>query len=379
MEENLLAYLLWIVSSLGPANRKINKLIERFHTPQELYFSADSEIESSGILNGFEYKTLIDNRDFRQVEKILDKCQKNGIRFLTVWDEDYPSLLDKICCPPILLFCKGESVWENGILNIAVAGTRKMTAYASRMVGSIVKDLSNFQCTIIGGLSEGIDACAHLAALRNRGNTTAILPCGLDVIYPYVNYNLYWDIAENGCILSEFLPGTPALGRNFQLRNRLIAAMSNGVLLAQAPEKSGSMITIKYAAEYGRDIFALPGDADVAQSEGPNSLIKSGAKLTSTAMDIIEEYSYLFAPSVLEKLSDETKTVAAPSKIMNSDSESYKVIKLLCEKDMDVSSIAQITEIPFGELIMMLTDLQIKGIIFEKPGGLFAVSKNVTI
>ncbi len=373
MEQSSLAYLVWLVHILSPGNRNIIPLICHFGSAEDVFMANEQQLKNCGLLTSEHIDKLLSQNTLSIIEPVIDYCENNDVCMITYWDEDYPQNLKTMYDPPALLFCLGRPVWKESILSIAVAGTRSMTSYGRKMTEAIVTDLAEVNCTIIGGMSDGVDACAHKAALACKGKTIAVLPCGIDVIYPQSQYNLYWDIAENSCILSEFLPGTRPLGSNFQPRNRLIAGLSDGVLHVQSPEKSGSLITTKWALQYNRDVFAIPGDADVRQSEGPNGLIQSGAKLVTSAWDILSDYGYLFANI---KPNDE---LAKESAAMPDDEKMRAVIQVLLQEELDMTGISLKTGMDLTNVILLLTEMQIRGIITEKPGGLYGLAKTFTV
>ncbi len=371
MEQSSLAYLVWLVQLMTPANRNTLPLIEYFGSAEAVFSATETQLRQCELLTPETIQKLISNNTLSIVEPVLYYCETNDVRILTYWDDDYPSNCKTMPDPPVMLFCMGKPVWKDSLLQIAVAGTRGMTVYGRRMTERIMADLAEIGCNIIGGMSDGIDACAHYAALNSNGKTMAVLPCGIDVIYPNSQYDLYWEIAEKGCVISEFLPGTRPLGSNFQPRNRLIAGLADGVLHVQSPQKSGSLITVKWAVQYNRDVFAIPGDADVRQSQGPNQLIRSGAKLVESAMDVLEEYGYVFANHKVTEPTNPSPTVE--------NEPMQAIIDALILGDADMTELALKTGIDLTNIILLLTELQIRGIITEKPGGSYALSKTFTI
>lgn len=375
MEDCHLIYLYWLIRLFSPGNPKLYRLIDHYGSAENVYFSTKDQLMMSGILDPSELRRVCEDRDVRSAAFTLERLEREGIRTVTIWDSEYPSLLREIDPPPLLLFYKGEPNWINPPLTIAVCGTRRMTKYGAEAVRRIVGDLADIGCLIVGGLSDGIDSTAHQETLMHGGQTLAVMPGGVDVVYPRSEYNLYWDIADHGCVISEFLPGDRPLGSHFQLRNRVIAGLSNGVLHIQSPEKSGSLITVKWAVQYNRDVFALPGDVGIQQSEGPNQLIQSGAKLVTGAMDILDEYGYLFADAIARM---KKRAQAEPPKKPMGEKDKA-ITELLKNGDQDVTYLAMKSGIPLAELILLLTDLQIKGIICEKPGGFYSLSKSFTL
>lgn len=371
MEPCSIPYLIWLVKLMNPANRNILPLVEYFGSPENVFMASEAQWRQCGLLSPDMIRKFMANSTLSIVHSSLDFCENNDVRMITYWDNDYPQTCRTMHDPPVLLFCKGNPVWRDSLLQIAVAGTRRTTGYGLHTTEHIVSDLAEIGCNILGGMSDGIDACAHKAALNSGGKTVAILPCGIDVIYPNSQYDLYWRIVENGCVLSEFLPGTRPIGSNFQARNRLIAGMANGVLHVQSPAKSGSLITVKWAVQYNRDVFAIPGDVDVCQSQGPNGLIRSGAKLVESAMDVLEEYGYLFA-------NHSAQNPEMPSPVLQNEDEKT-IIQVLISGDADTTELSIKTGIDLTNIILLLTDLQFRGIITEKPGGIYALSKTFTI
>ena len=380
MEESRLCHLLWMIASLPPGSVQLHRLLDRFGSPEQVFLAQEEELQASGLLQDREIAALERNRDLRIVDSVLRQCEENGLWIMTMEDADYPRRLREIDNPPLLLFGKGVRLADDAAVQITVVGTRKMTVYGSRTAKAIAGELAACGCRIVSGMAEGIDACAHRGALEAGVPTVAVLAGGADVIYPYSNTALYWDIVETGCVLSEFLPGTRSLRHHFQIRNRLLAGMSDGVLVVQSPKKSGSMITVKWALAYNREVFAVPGDADVKQNAGTNELIRDGAKLTTCALDVLEEFGPVTAaaarrlagepePAPLEK----TEPEPAP------DAVAAQILRLLIGRDMDASSLAAETGHSLGDLIYQLTELQIQGIITEKPGGIYAVSRGYTI
>ncbi len=378
LEESSLIYLLWLVIALKPANLKINRLLEAFSMPEDVYFAPIDELGRIAGLSAEDIKALEDGRSLTQAQKVLNICREKEISICTIYDDIYPERFRTVPNPPTLFFYKGSPVWDEAPLNIAVVGTRDMTKYGYTVTKELSLQLSDCGCMIISGMAYGVDAAAQNIVLQNGGKTIAFLAGGVDVIYPKDHIVLYYDIIDNGCVISEFLPGERNLRHHFQIRNRLIAAMSDGVLITQAPKISGSLITAKWAAEFNRDVFAVPGAIDDLECEGTNALIADGAKLTRNAQDILSEYGQVFSGAVKKygKIEENTDN-SELSYEKNSSIE--KIIFLLKDADYDCSSLSELSEIPLGELILLLTDLQIKGIITEKPGGIYALSKGVVL
>ena len=289
-----------------------------FVNPQSKYFNAFNLIEGIGpitfkkILNHFNHLSNAWSSNINEFNQIglnksvieqirikrpkinpdweMEKLLKENIDLITIQDKNYPKLLKEIYAPPALLYIKGN-LEPNDKISIGIVGTRNPSSYGNQITPLITKDLSNFGLTIISGLAKGIDTLAHQATLNANGRTIAVLGTGIDKksIYPAINIQLAEEITHKGALISEFPIGTQPAAQNFPQRNRIISGLSLGVLVIEASEKSGSLITARNALEQNRDVFAIPGNVFSINSLGPNKLIKMGAKLVSQANDIIEE------------------------------------------------------------------------------------------
>ncbi|MBI3809000.1 MAG: DNA-protecting protein DprA [Nitrospirae bacterium] len=209
-------------------------------------------------------------------------------KLVAIADDGYPAWLRAIADPPAVLYCDGQ-IEPRDRQAIAIVGARQATPYGLRATETLARELSGAGFTIVSGLARGIDAAAHRAALEAGGRTIAVLGCGLDVTYPPEHGRLREEIAGSGAVLTEFAPGTPPWASNFPRRNRIISGLSLGVVVVEAAEDSGSLITARLALEQGREVFAVPGSIDAPLSRGPHGLLKQGAKLVETVDDIVEE------------------------------------------------------------------------------------------
>jgi DNA protecting protein DprA len=221
----------------------------------------------------------------------IDCLARNDFFLLNISQKEYPELLKEIYFPPPLLFCKGKKVINDNSLKIAVVGTRNCSDYGQEAAAYISRELSKLGFIIVSGMALGIDRTAHYMAIKESGGSIGVLGTGIDIEYPYENKKLYREIIENGGLVTEFLPGTPPLKGNFPARNRIISGMSIGVIVIEAGEKSGAVITAKTAIRENREVFAVPGSIFSDNSKGCHGLIKSGAKLIENIEDILEELS----------------------------------------------------------------------------------------
>lgn len=223
--------------------------------------------------------------------KILATLKRENINFLTLADTNYPDNLKQIPDAPIVLYLRGDvRLLGEKRINIAVVGTRMMTVYGKNSCQKIVRGLIEKKIAIISGLAAGIDTVSHQTAIDCGGTTLAVLGSGIDVVYPSSNFNLYWQIIKKkGLVISEYPPGFKPTKSTFPLRNRIISGLSQGVVVIEGKKTSGALITAKYAAEQGREVFAVPGPINSPNSEGTAYLIKNGAAIITCAEDILDE------------------------------------------------------------------------------------------
>lgn len=280
------------VKGIGPARFK--RLLDAFGSAEAAWRGSISAWQAAGIdtrtANGLEQqrKRIVPEAE---VERLI----KLHVGVLRLSDDAYPRLLREITLPPPVLYVRGalrpEDDWA-----VAIVGTRRATAYGRQIAERLAAELAQRGITIISGLARGIDTHAHTATLDTGGRTIAVLGCGPDLVYPPENARLAARIVENGCIITEFGPGAQPEAGNFPARNRLISGLSLGVLVAEAPDDSGALITTRFAAEQGRDVFAVPGNITSHASAGANRLIQDGAKLVLDVDDILSELNLHLAP-----------------------------------------------------------------------------------
>lgn len=237
-----------------------------------------------------ETKELLDEKYRFGLNNYIDYLNKNNINLITIFDKSYPKKLRNIYDPPLVLYAKGNINLLNR-LGIAIVGCRLSTNYGNNISTQFSYILSKYNINVISGLARGIDASSHKGAIKANGNTIAVVGSGLDIIYPYENKYLFTEIIEKGgLIISEYVPGTKPISKNFPQRNRIISGISNGVLVVEAKEKSGSLITAEFALEQGREVYAVPGNINSMNSVGTNELIKQGAKMVTSVSEILEDF-----------------------------------------------------------------------------------------
>lgn len=375
---NNVLYWLWLTDICGVYNNDINALLEQIDTIEEIYERADY----SGILS-VKPSTLkkLHNKSLKNAEKILENCEKIGVTVITYDDVRYPDALRAISNPPYILYMRGEIMKWDRILGIGVVGTRKCTEYGHKAIDYIVKDLAFCGATIISGMASGIDSLAARAAISAGNKTVAVLGTAIDCVYPAENKGLMREIIENGTVISEYPPGVRTGRGSFPWRNRIISGLSRGVLVVEAPKKSGSLITANYALEQGRDLFAVPGNIFKSESMGVNTLLGCGAKAVQSASDILDEYVYemerlnLEKPPMVsriftksEKINNEIKLSVEDKRFDGLSEEEKNIISLLIEGNMHIDDIARKSGIFVGELTTKLSMLEFSGHIQKIPG-----------
>lgn len=288
---------------LGIGPMKFAALKRHFATVEKAYLSDKKELDK---VLGFKLtERFIEFRRKFDPGKELEKLSKKGVTVLAVDDNDYPESLKNISDPPICIYVKGGI----GILKaqqskfFAIVGTRKPTSYGRQIAYKFARELTEAGIIIVSGMAMGIDTIAHQATLDAGGKTIAVLGCGVNIVYPAINRNLYENIIKTGgAVISEFPPNQTVLKGLFISRNRIISGLSEGVLIAEGGEYSGSLITAKYAGMQGKDVFAVPSQISSEMSQAPNLLIKQGAKMVTSVKDIFEELDIKITPKRKEDL-----------------------------------------------------------------------------
>ena len=261
------------------------KLIEKYNNEENIYNNIDNIIKEKLLHKNF--LTKIKNNNKEKEEKLEEYLFKNNIKYVTYSSSLYPERLKNIDNPPYVIFYKGDITLLNYNM-VAIVGSRKNTNYGEQVTKFIVSELYNISYGVVSGVAAGIDSIAHREILFRGGKTIGVLGCGIDVVYPRFNKNLYDRISEHGLLISEFLPGTKPLSYNFPQRNRIISALSNGVIVIEASNKSGSLITVDYALSQSKDVMVVPGPIFNETSKGCNLLIYQGARPFLGKKDLYE-------------------------------------------------------------------------------------------
>lgn len=284
-----LKYWIWFSRLENLTPKVLITLLEKFKTPINLFNKTKEQLLKENIKE--KYIDKIINPIYREnLNSYIEYMKKNCIDIITIYDKYYPEKLKEIYDPPVILYIKGrkEILKEKAI---SIVGCRNSSKYGENIAKKIAYNLSLNNINIVSGLAKGIDSFAHIGALEAKGKTIAVVGCGLDTVYPRENKNLFGNIIkQGGAVISEYVIGTKPVPYNFPKRNRIISGLSNSVIVVEAKEKSGTLITADFALEQGKEIYAVPGNIDNPNSYGTNELIKQGAKVLTSIDDILEDF-----------------------------------------------------------------------------------------
>lgn len=411
MDDSL--YWIWLSQVFSCGSDKPMQILSACKSPRAFYEMDDSQRKSLAFLSEKDVRNagLV---SLRRAEKILSDCERIHVSVIPFDDERYPDRLRMIYGPPMVLYALGDISDLDSEVAIAVVGTRNATDYSLSVTEYLSSEMAAAGAIIVSGCALGIDSCAHEGALRAKGRTIAVLGCGLDVDYPQPNHDLKRRILESGgALLSELPPGTQPLPQIFPVRNRLIAGISLGVLVTQAPERSGSLITAEHAVEQGKEVFCVPPYSIFdARFFGVERYLRDGAIAVFSPSDILDVYTYAYANKldisrlgrgyIEQKRKDgRQETVRRPEEpkikksLEPSVSEEYReqlrqkqseTVSLLHEKQLLVynnldltprfiDELADNTELPASELTSVLTELELLGLAVNVGGRRYALAE----
>lgn len=306
----MLVHWIWFSELQKISSRVKMALLDYFHDPEQLFY-ADHDAPRYVENIPADTADLLLDRDLSHAQEVLEQCRRGRIHIVTLNDAGYPRRLKAIPDPPLVLYYKGQLPELDELPSIGVVGTRKASAYGLTTAKRMGYQIGKCGGIVVSGMASGIDTLAMKGALTAGASVVGVLGCGADVVYPPSNRTLYEDVQAYGCILTEYTPGTPPLARNFPRRNRIISGLSNGVLVVEAPERSGALITARMALDQGRDVFAVPGNIDVPTCAGSNLLLRDGATAVFSGWDILSEYEAIYPGKVLENHGACTATPSA--------------------------------------------------------------------
>lgn len=402
----MLVHWIWLATRQGLNKRTQYELVQQFGDPEDVYRASKEDLVS---VSGMTAKTVagLEDKSLDGAREILNRCRRMDIHLLTLRDVGYPQRLKGIYDPPILLYYRGVLPdWEARPI-VGAVGTRRCSDYGSRAGQKLGYELSRCGGFVTSGLAEGIDAAVLSGVLTAEGTAAVFLAGGLDQIYPAENRGLCEQLLRSGgCILSEQPPGAQPLKWLFPVRNRLISGISNGVLVVEAPERSGALITARHAMEQGREVYVVPGLIDTASCKGSNALLKEGAQIAQCGWDILESYLGFY-----EGLADFRMESIAPEKtgnppmnrkkvpvtepdekkgIDNSGKQPYidvekkpaarspqeqAIINQLLKGPRLTDTVINDCNLPRGEALAVMTLLEIQGVLRRLPGNLLAINE----
>jgi DNA processing protein len=418
----MLIHWIWLSTCPGLSDRDRVLLLADHQDPEDIYYMDEAAIRQIPLLSDTG-KVSLCNKDLHPAGAILRECMDLGIHICTYHDGAYPSALRNIADPPLVLYYKGLLPDLDGTAVIGMVGTRHCTGYGINVAKRIGGQIARCGGIVVSGMAAGIDAAAMSGALSAGGITVGVLGCGVDVVYPVINRNLFHDVERYGCLISEFPPGTPPMKWNFPKRNRIMSGLSNGVLVIEAPYKSGALITARQAAEQGRDVFVVPGNVDSPECEGSNALLREGAIAVAKGWDVMSEYVHLYpdkirredgtirpagftdevmagaevkdqkplkvaqkAATLEKKAPVDKKTEKLP--VDRDENQGYSVIRempedlseeeqtvvmALMDGEMQLDDLIDRCALGAGSVTSALTLLEIQGIVVKKPGNRVAL------
>lgn len=384
----------WVWFSLLPelTLRQKHKLLEVFPNPEDLY--ALTQTDTLTMLPEDRRHVLL-NKDMKQTRNVLRQCANKGIDIVPISDAAYPSKLRQIDEPPILLYCKGILPDFEKRPVISVVGTRKSSAYGNNSAERLSAQIAACGGIVASGGAGGIDTHALEGAMHAGSQPVAVLGCGVDIVYPPTNRRLFSQIVQNGCLISEYAPGMRPKPWQFPERNRIISGIADGVLVVEAPERSGALITSRLALEQGRDVFVVPGNIDVLSCSGSNLLLRDGAYLALNGADVVKTYENRY-PEIVEISTDlpedstavpaqkEPSSQQADKKVIdNSLSKPYhfindgasqltpeecKLLSCLTREPTAVDEVIAKMGLPAPVVLGMLTNLSLRGVVLQHSG-----------
>jgi DNA processing protein len=341
----------------GVGRARFSQLLSYFGRMENAWHASPAELRLAG-LDGKTVNSIVGRRPNISLDAEMEKIEKCKVRVLTWNMAEFPAKLKEIYDVPPVLYIKGELLPEDE-LAVAVVGTRRVTRYGQQVTEQLAKNLAQSKITVVSGLAWGVDSIAHQAALEAGGRTIAVLGCGLDMVYPSRNAKLAHQIVEEqGALVSDYPLGTKPKAENFPPRNRIISGLSLGVLVIEAGERSGALITARLALEQNRDVFAVPGSILSPMSRGTNRLIQDGAKLVQDVQDILQELNLAAIPLQLEMR--ET--------IPSNETES-QILKCLSQEQIHIDEICRTTQIPITVVSSTLAMMELKGMV-QQTGGM---------
>jgi DNA processing protein len=354
------ALRLALIPGVGPRTRRV--LLDRFGSAEAALRAAPSELRECQGIGPKLTEKIVRARDSIDAEGEIAWCRRSGVTILLEGTPGYPSYLTQLPDPPGVLFVRGEIKPQDGMA-IAIVGTRHPTPYGLRQAERLAASLARAGLTIVSGLARGIDAAAHRGALSAQGRTIAVLGSGVSNIYPPEHVALADDVARQGAVVSESPPRSEPLPGSFPQRNRIISGMSLGVIVVEAGESSGALITARHAMEQGREVFAVPGRIDDRASHGCHKLIRDGARLLQSPDDVLEELGPLFTPTKR----DDGQVVHHPAELLLNDVE-RQVLSAIGGEATSIDEVVRSTGLGVPQVLSTVSVLEVRRVIRRLSG-----------
>jgi DNA processing protein len=359
-------YWIWLSSLNQISPRRKNLLLKHFGDPALLWEAGESELRAAKFCTPGMISSLLDKAARNKADRLLESIFQCNADVVTIQDTVYPKALRYIADPPVVLYVRGKL--EPDALCIAVVGSRKASFYGLDVARRLSRELAAHGVTIVSGLARGVDSKSHWGALEGGGKTIAVLGCGVDIIYPPENRELMSRICESGAVISEYLPGIEPIPYHFPARNRIISGLSQGVVVVEANEKSGSLITADFALEQGREVFAVPGNISSANSRGTNKLIRDGAKIIAGTGDILEELK--LEPNGVTAFCGQSKISE-----MKLGADEKSIAQRLLNGPAHIDTIARDCGISAQLTASVLVMLELSGFVEQLPGKYYKLSE----
>ena len=395
----MLLYWIWFSLLKNLPLWKKKAMLQYFSDPEEIYFADPAAFEKVPDMTEDTLKAL-EEKDLQESEKILNACGAKNIGVLPLADSRYPERLRNIDDPPVVLYYRGVLPEWDAQPFIGVVGTRKATAYGLQQAFRLGKQISQCGGVVVSGGAFGIDSKSMQGAIEAERPVVGVLGCGVDVVYPRTNRHLFNRTAEYGCLLSEYPPGEAPLPWHFPQRNRIISGICHGVLVVEAPQKSGALITAQFACQQGRDVYAVPANLGVDAYEGNNGLLAQGFPAVRDGWDAVKAYENLYPqtvakysgispsggettplkvaqkpviPEKVQKISIDNREKSTYSVINSGGSalteEERKVLALISRHPVHSDTVAENSELPPSKVQSILTKLTLKGLVQHHSGG----------
>ncbi len=381
---NNLEKWVWLSEALYKGSRKANELLSHFGDIEKIYTADRAALKGCGISFGEKELAKLLDKSLDASAKILYDCEKNGIRVILRTSEEFPKRLSEIADCPVLLYAKGSPLSVDEEPVISVVGTRKASVHGISAAKKISSEIAASGGVICSGLARGIDTVAMESALAVNGKVLGVLGCGVDIAYPSENRNLMKQVEISGTLLSEHPPKTPPDRINFPKRNRIVSALSLGVCVIEAPEKSGALITAQIALDQNRDVFAVPSCIFEATGRGTNNLIRMGATPITCGQDVLSEYMHLFGDKISlsspvtetsATVIPETKEFSLPDELLSSVSPDERaILTALSADELRADEVSSRCNMPIPKVLSLLTMLEIRKIVKQLPGCRFKIS-----